>query len=163
MIVTLDPGKNGCGLAWGHNDKLVGARYVPNPEKTSDPYGNCVAMAKALHKAMVEAVGFSQCTRVVLEHPRVYFGKGRNDANDLFCLAGVGAAFAAYLADYCDPQTVSVFPAQWKGQVPKAVMTKRIQSRLSPDEEAKVQKFSKTYDHNTYDAVGILLWDMGRL
>lgn len=165
MIVTLDPGKNGCGLAWGHNFKVVGAKYVPNPDKSADPYQNALNLARALAKETLSELGFSAISRIVIEHPRIYFGsKKGNDKNDLFALVAVGAAFATLVA-YPDGSApvVSVYPADWKGQVPKEVMTKRIISKLGKDELEKVQPYSKTFDHNTWDAVGILLWDEGRL
>ncbi len=174
MILTLDPGKNGCGLGWGHNKVLLGATYVRNENKQLDAYDNASHLARELVSVVSLIKTFppySRIERLVIEHPRIYFGSQKgNDKNDLFALVAVGAAFVEHMRLH-EGQTkqnwgvkiVTVYPAQWKGQVKKEVMTERIKKRLTPTEDAGVVKFGKTLDHNTYDAVGIFLWDAGRL
>jgi hypothetical protein len=82
----------------------------------------------------------------------------KTDTNDLLDLAGVlGAATANASADifHC-------FPADWKGQVPKAMMNERVKGFLSAHEHAHVVSVG-ALDHNTWDSVGIGLFFLKRM
>jgi hypothetical protein len=94
--------------------------------------------------------------RLVVEVPRIYphSRDQKGDLNDLLELAGVVGALTGVFS------VVSfVYPADWKGQLPKKVMNDRVLMTLGLDEgDALVH-----HDHNTLDAIGIGLHDLGRL
>ena len=134
-MICIDPGVKLCGGAVFRGPELVWARYLP----------------KELMPIALE--------HLVIEMPRIYPGSGqqKGDLNDLLNLAAV----VGWLEGQTDDSS-RVFPAAWKGQVPKKIMTARILSKLSPTELGCIEQIgAKT--HNTIDAVGIGLWKLGRL
>lgn len=52
-------------------------------------------------------------------------------------------------------------PSEWKGQVKKMVMVRRILESLSASERALMQSVND--NHNVVDAVGLGLWALGRM
>lgn len=154
MILSVDPGLRGCGVALWDAGRLAQAAYVENPMKTGRGPAAYRAMGDELSKLTVWG---SEPLHVVLELPRVY-PVSKGDPNDLIDLAGVVGAIAGCMADTCSHYE----PAQWKGQVPKTIMAKRILSKLSKAELDNVQHVGYK-DHNTIDAIGIGLKYLGRL
>lgn len=102
---------------------------------------------------------------VVIEKPRIYPGPSRDkagnmrDLNDLIDLACVAGGIAAL---FDTQQIITVYPADWKGQMPKEKMNKRVLDTLTPEERKCIQSVGKL-DHNTLDAIGIGLHYLGRL
>ncbi len=140
MILAIDPGVHSCGMAWfGAGKQLLRAVYAP------------------AHECLVQGLP----KELIIEMPRIYPGSGqqKGDLNDLLDLAAIVGQVEAWVnAD----SVVRVFPAKWKGQVPKKIMAERILSKLSANErDAIVHVGGK--DHNTIDAIGIGLWSLGRL
>ncbi len=136
-MICIDPGVRACGIArFDLSGELDWARYLPK-EKCSLPPSE----------------------QLVIEMPRIYPGSGqqKGDLNDLLNLAAVVGYFEGRMWD-----VERVFPAAWKGQVPKKVMTARILKSLSPGELVRIERVGAK-DHNTLDAVGIGLWKLGRL
>lgn len=142
----------------GDNKKLWAAEYVLFDNAPTDPYSLAAAGAYRIY-ARIQRDWRALMREVIVEHPRVYFAKGKGDPNDLFALAALGGGLACLTT----AKVTSVYPADWKGQVPKEVMTARIRNKLTPEELACVKLAGKTKDHNTFDAVGIFLWKEGRL
>ena len=148
MILALDPGVQACGMAWFDSGRLCVAEYLP---------------VQMLMKH--GPVGGLLC-----EMPRVYPGSGqqKGDLNDLTRLAAIVGYAEGLLAAYSrifatgSPHTHRIYPADWKGQVPKKIMTARILSKLSDGELAKIVRVGAK-DHNTIDAIGIGLHYLGRL
>ncbi len=156
MILCIDPGLRHCGCAvFSDAGWLTAALLLKSPEKK--------LRGPAAHRAMARVV-FGWAAKnympenLILEYPRVYpnhSNKQREDPNDLLELAGVDGALSAMY-----PYPVShVFPSDWKGQVPKKIMTERIFNTLRLSELTALQ----SKDHNTLDAVGIGLSHLGRL
>ena len=135
-MICIDPGVKACGFALFTEGYLAHAVYCP---KTETPYSGDL---------------------MVIEMPRIYPGSGqqKGDLNDLLDLAAV----VGYCEGRFGGRIERVFPARWKGQVPKKIMTARILSKLSPLELSKIQRVGAK-DHNTIDAIGIGLWKLGRL
>lgn len=138
-MICVDPGVNACGVARFTSGRLNWARYVP--------------------EAALRGLLSYREDHLVIEMPRIYRGSGqqKGDLNDLLDLAAV--------VGYCESffsATERVYPAQWKGQVPKKIMTQRILSKLAPGELAAIERVGAK-DHNTIDAIGIGLWHAGRL
>ena len=148
MIIAIDPGVRMCGVALFHDSddgdpetragRLYHARWVP---------------VRNLHL-------FAHDAELVVEMPRIYRGSGqqKGDLNDLLDLATV----VGYCEGIFHGSHRRVFPAQWKGQVPKKIMNARVLSRLDDVEKAAIVSVGAK-DHNILDAIGIGLWALGRL
>lgn len=137
-MIAIDPGVKFCGVACFRCDELEFARYV-----AVDDLVDAIDLSEELH----------------IEMPRIYPGSGqqKGDLNDLLNLAAVVGLCESYFN-----RSTRVFPAQWKGQVPKKIMNARILSKLSPIEQGRiVGAGAKT--HNVIDAVGIGLHALHRL
>jgi hypothetical protein len=99
---------------------------------------------------------------LVVEHPVIYPGMPSKDLNDLIDVATVGAAVNSAL--YLNANAYqTVFPAEWKGNVPKKTMLERIKSRLTPEELKRCEFTNKSDNEDLLDAVGMGLWHSGRL
>ncbi len=142
MIIAVDPGVHKCGIAHFNSgsDRLVGAFY---------------SSWEDLNPGLINTVD-----RLVIEMPRVYPGMPGIDLNDLLNLAAMVGRFEAIF-----PSHIRVFPSQWKGQVPKAVMNNRVLNKLSIAERVVVDSADviRSKRHNMLDAVGIGLYHLGRL
>lgn len=155
MIVSIDPGLNHCGVAfWNENTKmLLSARLVKNA--LSRYRNKWAAMAYELRAAIKEEWDGAPVVEVISELPQIYQGpKQKGDPNDLIDLALVVGRL------YPD---VLYKPREWKGQVPKDAMVKRIESKLTQEEKGRIEKCSASLRHNVLDAVGIGLFHLGRL
>lgn len=157
-LLCVDPGLRGCGVAEFEGIDLKRAAYVKNPVETGRGY--------IAHKMMAYEVQSWARTAVVLgasaiiEHPRIYPGSAqqKGDLNDLLDVAGVGAAVSVHFM-----KPVTVFPSDWKGNVPKDMMTERIRRALTDEERARIEKCPASLMHNVLDAIGIGLWKLGRI
>ena len=134
VTVAVDPGV--CpGLAIYLGKKLVGARYVEDVEKFTPNM-----------KADV----------VVMEH--LYINKhSQQPPNDIV----KAQLWGAYLAGKFGAGILeTVFPSEWKGQVPKDIHNKWILGQLSPEEVEIIKSCTKKKSklHNVIDAAGIGLW-----
>lgn len=158
-MICVDPGLRGCGVACFDDGtgELSWAGYVKNPNKKDRGprahYEMASAVANMLHRSDFDA-------QLVVEFPVIYPGVSEIDPNDLVDLAGVDGALAAHMIR---PETVRhVTPREWKGQVPKKIMNRRVLSKLSDIEKSRIEKVGAK-DHNTLDAIGIGLHMLGRL
>jgi hypothetical protein len=82
----------------------------------------------------------------------------RVDPDDLMQVQGVvGALCAFYIAE-------TIYPYQWKGQLPKLVGYNRVISKLDDTEKSLLNgaKCAESKRHNIGDAVGIFLNAVGR-
>lgn len=140
-MIAIDPGVQACGVAWfSRKGELERAEYV--------------------HVSSIGAL-CSPFEKLIIEMPRIYPGSGqrKGDLNDLLDLAAVVGRCEQRLGPLASRR---VFPAQWKGQVPKKIMNARVLGKLSPDEQDRIKRAgAKT--HNVLDAIGIGLWALGRL
>jgi Holliday junction resolvasome RuvABC endonuclease subunit len=156
-LIAIDPGLRGCGVAAfeteGCQPFLIKACYITSPEKTLTGPVAWAAMAG-------EVVRTGRPDILVLEQPRIYPGVRREDPNDLIQLAGVLGAIAAHWESV--PTIVAYYPAAWKGQVPKKVMTNRILKHLATGELSRLVSVGAK-DHNTIDAIGLGLFHLGRM
>lgn len=155
-MLCVDPGLRGCGVAEFENEKLVKAGYVKNPVGGRG-YVAHAAMGEAVH----EMFDYWLYDLVLIEHPRIYPGsqQQKGDLNDIVDVAAVGAAVAT-----CFVSVVStVFPSDWKGQVPKQKMLARIKAAILPEELHRVQQTNKSDTEDILDAIGIGFWKLGRI
>ena len=155
-MLCVDPGLRGCGVAEFTAGNLTRAAYVKNPVLSGRGYGAHSQMARAVHEWRS-----SVSEKCIIEHPRVYPGSAqqKGDPNDLLDVCAVGAA----IASICEVATDTVFPSDWKGQVPKEMMTERISKAITPEERLTIEKCPATLMHNVVDAVGIGFHALGRL
>lgn len=138
-MIYVDPGVKACGVACFEEAQLRWARYVP----------------------AADLPHYFDGSPLLCEFPRIYPGSGqqKGDLNDLLNVAAVVGLCEGLNGD---ERCARVFPSQWKGQVPKKIMTARILSKLSDVERSRIIRVGAK-DHNTIDAVGIGLWHLGRL
>lgn len=149
-FIAIDPGKHCVGWARFTVGKLVRCGLARS---------NVEPFEKGLPGLLGEigcAALSTEPLQVVIEVPRVYpKDRGRNP-NDLIDLATVAGA--------CTRLGIPTFihPAQWKGQVPKAIQHERVRSSLSQEErgvlDAQLAAVPKSLQHNVLDAVGIGCW-----
>lgn len=163
MLIGFDPGLREAGLAVFEGNKLTRATLVRSPEKEKRGPEAWLAMAKAVADELHLDFLNTQSRRLtlVVEHQQVYqqkFWKG--DPDDLLQLAGVnGAVCKSIWAD----RYIHTLPRQWKGTVKKEVWTKRIESKLTPEEIQNLVPCPASLRHNLLDGVGLGLWYLGRL
>jgi hypothetical protein len=98
---------------------------------------------------------------IVCEIPQIY-KTSPGDPNDLVAVAMVAGALCAAIP--CK-KIETFWPAEWKGQVPKAIHHKRLMGKLSAAEltivkEAKITAGERV--HNILDAVGLGVWHLAR-
>lgn len=155
-IASIDPGKHACGLAiWRliPDVRLVKAEWVRNPFKDepgverAERWGD---MARQVAGVISRWQQIGWKVSLLLEIPQVYSGESEKDKNDLLDLAGVQGAIVG--ATNCDVEW-SPLPKEWKGQLPKEVSEKRVDSKLLDSEKALIQWPAKSYRHNVYDAI----------
>ena len=154
IIAGIDTGLKRCGVAIFEDEKLTWAQLVCAEGLDSDPV---VDMATGVVEAMPQ-----KADRAVIETPQQY-PNSPVPRESLEALSLVAGALSHNL-----PKSTAVeriYPRVWKGQVPKAVMLRRIRAHLSAEEISVVTALDlpKSSVHNVWDAVGICLWAVGRL
>lgn len=140
-LVAVDPGVHACALAWfDRSGELYSVRMATRP---------------------IPPTGDLRC---VCEIPQIYDPRAAktvkrpSDLIDVTVAAGrmTGAVRTEY-----------VLPAQWKGQVPKAVHHKRVRATLMTDEQVVSDAYLDTIKpalrHNIWDAIGLGLVVLGRM
>jgi len=163
-LLAIDPGVKTVGWCVFNEGRYIGSGLAR-------PYNNLTTLSameesiKIIHEKWEEFLsGTIRPEVLVIERPQVYqqqFLKG--DPNDLIPLAIIGGA----IWNNMKPKEV-VFPQpkQWKGQVPKDVMTERTIKQLTKQEQEllkdDVTRIPSSLRHNVYDAIGIALWQVNR-
>lgn len=175
MILALDPGTAGCGVALVdlRTREVISAAYVRNPRRDPDVLVNAVNMGRAVAVWRDDVPRALHPTELVAEWMQIYTaGKAKRGANpnDLLKLTAVNGATAVALGVPCR----CVLPRAWKGTLGDVededgeehyLVEERIRERLSLAERAVVidgLPGSDKLDHNVWDAAGIGLWAVGR-
>lgn len=175
-LLAIDPGLRACGVALFQKASLQAAAYVRCKTKFTRGYIAYAAMAQEINLWVLAHGNFIEhIDTIAIEMPRIYpGGKGDSknvDPNDVLDVAAVGAALTGVVCanlrvsinDDCIPPYIrSYFPSEWKGQVPKDVMNRRVLSKLNHEEQEAIIRVGAK-DHNTLDAIGIGLHYLGRL
>lgn len=170
MIVTLDPGLNGCGVAWG-TAYLQGAFYVPSGAELGDPaekgFWSGANAAAALQAALVNRGHGVPDLEVVTETMQVYRGMPVNPKWLLalnVCAGAFASALQVWASQHARVYSVCMpLPRAWKGTLDGDKMTQRIKGLLTLQEKACIDLPIKSLAHNVYDACGLYLWATGRL
>lgn len=161
MIVSIDPGVHECGVAVWFGCELHRALLVREGAPGQPSWVPVVdAVADALLSYNVK--------EIVIERPQVYErSRSKGDPNDLIALALVAGAVVGAVREYqamsmcrivgyTPCRVIEYRPADWKGQVPKDVMVRRIKRSLAKTELERVElPKAKSLAHNVWDAVGI--------
>lgn len=136
VVVCVDPGKHAIGVSvWQNRNFRTGSYFR----------GNRFEM-------MAHVMEFEP-DLVVCECPVVYPHERKVDANDLIQVGlSVGAVIAA-----CEVG-VTVYPSQWKGQVPKKIHHERIDNALTLPMRVALSRTPSREQHNLLDAIAIGLW-----
>lgn len=156
-IIAIDPGLNQSGLALFKRGKLQFACLTPlvngkNPIRAV-PY-----IREELRKYAPRSDRI-----VIIEKPRVYqTGLQKGDQRDIVNLALAVGAIGQLLRPKWLDSLIFVEPHEWKGQVPKEIMQKRIDKTLTAEELSKIVWPSKSLRHNVYDAIGLGLWGISK-
>lgn len=90
---------------------------------------------------------------IVSEYPAwhgIQLGWAAGDLQKLVFLVGVLAGYFSKAHSF-----TPVTPGEWKGQLPKSVVTRRLIKRFGPGA-------TQEWEKDVWDAVGIGLWKMGR-
>lgn len=145
-IIAVDPGTEQAGFALFENGKLIQAELIK--EKGSLKEHRAWRVSCRIGELLVPGA------TLVIEHPQVY-ARSPSDPDDLLALAlVVGGVLALHKGGEI------VRPREWKGQVPKNLMTARILRQLDADERALCKQIND--NHNVLDAVGIGIWKLKR-
>lgn len=178
MILALDPGIAGCGVAiveYAPRAELMEAAYVKNVHRADDPLADADGMGLSVLEWARDGLRglLNPISEVFAEWPRVYrAGRAKvgADPNDLLLLTAVNASVVRAL----DVPASSVEPRQWKGtlgETPDGEYLVELRLRgedgrpglLSANELACVRLPSaKSLAHNVWDAAGIGLHKLGR-
>jgi Holliday junction resolvasome RuvABC endonuclease subunit len=138
-IMGIDPGLNACGIArWDPQAQTMTAQTVY--PKTKDMLGRIETICSALPRLL------PSIHTLVIEMPQVY-QYAKADPNDLVLLS---IAVGAIARDVRPRVLLLPTPAQWKGQVPKAIHHRRIR-KLVPNIHGSTSK-------DALDAVGLCLY-----
>lgn len=162
-LLSLDPGKNALGWAYFG---AAGLLYACGVVRAGEHEKNIALVARLVIEAVRVAIStFPPAERLVTEQMFVYPGPQKIDLNDLIALSFISGGGHILVAPHAELTLVT--PSAWKGQVPKPIMQKRIEAKLSPLERqmavASLQGVAPSLQHNGWDAVGIGLNALGRL
>lgn len=163
MIITIDPGLDYFAAArWDANGWLLTANFYEATKVYSEPAKQALTTAYTFDGIFEEALR-GDCEAVVIECPVIY-PKSKVPPMDIMHLYGAVVAIAQVCSHYF-VRVEFVEPRAWKGNVPKDIFGKRIESKLHPKESKLVllDRFPKTKRHDVVDAIGIGLWFNGRL
>lgn len=160
-LLAVDPGLRYPAAAIAVDGVLVRASRVkiPGANHKVERGQRCLNVAKLIYDWARKDL--TPIHELVTEWPRTY-ARMKGDPADLFPLAGVGMALAGMLMV---PVSAPTAP-EWIGNIGKTTTgdplasprAQRIWSRLS-----EVEKGCVVLSHDAVDAVGILLWKLGRL
>lgn len=156
LLLAVDPGLRGCGIALFRDRILEQAVYVEGEAKAQRAAG-----WTAMVNAVSEFVGARTVEELVVELPQVYVAvRSKGDPNDLIQLAAVVGGLCA---EFRWAHQKIYLPAEWKGQVPKEIIHERAEKRLTTEEMAAISCRRKSLLHNVKDAVAIGLVFLGRM
>jgi len=151
-LLAIDPGLNSMGWALWDRDNAtdlptrVGLLHAP---RRLSLVNRSLFLATSLESETQSVKGGIE---LVSEYP-AYHGRVKGwDSGDLQKLVFLVGVLAGY---FCNSEFTPVTPGEWKGQLPKDVVIRRLQKRMGVKETAHFKK-------DIWDAVGIGLWKRGR-
>jgi len=160
-MLAIDPGLNSLGWAYWERTPSVRPPHrvglIKAPRKL-ELTARALWIAKELDQAMWDLgpMGGSVSvyeTDFVSEFPSwhgIQLGWAAGDLQKLVFLVGVLAGYFKEAKSF-----TPVTPKDWKGQLPKSVVTRRLIKRYGPGA-------TRNWEKDVWDAVGIGLWKMGK-
>jgi len=158
-LFSIDPGLGGTGWAYWLDGHLMEIGIVHDKAKDDTLAARCRGIVNQLYVAMPTPLGASH---MFIEMPQ-------HMANAKGIAAQAGAVYKlAFLVGYIahafmsgrmyHSEVIVVTPMEWKGQLPKDVVQRRVEQRLgrSVCQELNIRS-------HAWDAVGLGLWANGRL
>ena len=151
--LACDVGIRGIGCAYFVGDELLRAWYEPEPTAERGPAKWCRVAATLNY--LRDDPSLSPDV-LVIETMKVYAGRQGfgKDPDDLLELQGIAGALAF---GFRGGRVVGVLARDWKGQVPKQVMTERIRTWITRRgwlDRLAVPKPARLV-HNAIDAAGL--------
>lgn len=133
IVLGIDPDTQGSGIAMIEVDhksvvRVLGVAVADTSHLQLRGTAAAIAQGKALLPLLFRMVSICGAPKfAVVEGQQVYSGGGAN-ANNLIPLAMVAGMAALEMSNYCEVRCP--LPAQWKGQVAKAIHHKRIREQI---------------------------------
>lgn len=159
LLITVDPGVQGCGLALFDNKRLDFAAYI---KKTNGQVAYNVA--DEINSLIKIDISAHDIVELVIEIPQIYdSAHQKGDQKDLVDLAVISGAIAGACRNSVT-NMLFVRPAEWKGQTPKHITEIRARACLSSAEKrcTVLAAKAKTKAHNVWDAIALGLWRLKR-
>ena len=153
-MVSIDPGLGGTGWASWAGSMLLGCESIEGCERAGGAVSRLTFMELAIRRRIVL---IDAPAKVVIEMPTMMGSTSRGMAamhtGELLWLSVlVGSIRSEAMAHKCEVQLVT--PTAWKGQLSKAMVSRRI-AKILPQN-------AKQIVGHAWDAVGIGLWAQGR-
>lgn len=164
-LLAIDPSLSATGVAYFTSD-AEGVLRLDYAELIRGLAGE--AMAKRCRRVTADiwrshfVRGLAAPHEVLIEMPRIHLATrgGKADPADIIKLAMLCGAIGH---DYPQSEVAFIEPAEWKGQTPKDVTTRRTRENLTAAElDRVILPPAASLAHNVWDAVGIGLWAAGR-
>ncbi len=167
-LLAIDPGLNSMGWAFWDRTRVAAMQHhvVRTPTKAGlikaprklELAPRALWIANTLHRELIDLGEIDgRHTRhvdIVSEFPswmNISLGWAAGDLQKLCFLVGVLAGYFKSAHSF-----TPITPGEWKGQLPKAVVTRRIQRLLGPGA-------TREWEKDMWDAVGIGYWRLGKL
>jgi len=163
-LVSIDPGYRACGVAIFFDGRLAHAALVQSSVRLDTEGEQFVEMGRAVADYVLThlaQVGFD----VAIEYPQQYTSSPapREPVQKLVGVIGSILAQLQARTGGLNIRSSTYRPREWKGQVPKDVMGRRILGRLIEEEAQSIPTLRKAALHNVIDAVGVGLHHLGRM
>ena len=151
MLLSIDPGVHHHGCALWEDGELTAAWMTE--KDTPDIIGEISSY-----------IPVQLLDLVVVEFMQIYGSTGVAKGNDLLSVNYEAGILVGQLYQELGVASQIYKPREWKGQVPKGVMVKRIIRTLTVEERQRVElPTAASKQHNVWDGVGIGLKYWGRL
>jgi hypothetical protein len=158
LMVTIDPGLNGTGVAVWNAERLVMSAVLSLRHKIAS-HENWLHRISILDRGVEDYLRplTSQMKLWVVEFPELHggiAGEASLRRGDLFKLAALCGRLTR-TAHTLGASVEFVHPTAWKGQLPKRVVIQRIRKFMGANAPPQLR------DHES-DAIGLGLWMQGR-
>jgi len=161
-IAALDPGKHLSGLAVGHVSERATLTWAGAVRWHGGPGGASLQAATMAVAVFLQAERHAEVWPVVWSWERpLRYPTRRATHHGVQDLESVLEDLALEISRATFHERGPVYtPGQWKGQVPKPIHHARVRAELSAMEAGNIETPD---DHNTWDAVALWLFTVGRL
>ena len=152
-MIAIDPGEN-TGGAFFVNGALVWAGLLSLLDGT---HSNTTADKLIIEIPFIRPDDITGGRGARANNPAAVAAKRINDLLSVCVCAG------QWIRSINAPHTRRVRPHEWKGGVPKEIHNARVLEKLSSAESLLLPKLPASKLHNVVDAVGLGLFELGRM